>query len=285
MSINDFNSKRELSARQDYTKALVYKRDMLAKRIKGDDKKRDLDINKIFTEIKNGNLSVLEDLDKAGISYTLNNNGQAFDDKSDSYSVTFEVYGVKYTAYHEGLTKEQEEAKKEQEAKGRARLESFLNQYEGVKTEKRENNASSAGTADVKSEQPTVTLESENSIVSETVVAPDETVVTSVETTTQSKTTIYSKPSEAGTGNNTLESQLLENIQMLSEHPEYQYDSTINIMKLLEEMNIKYFSIKDDGIKCGACGKIDKSSIEISERNSDSIKIYYKSASKKTFFF
>ncbi len=42
-----------------------------------------------------------------------------------------------------------------------------------------------------------------------------------------------------------------------------------------EEMNIKYFSIKDDGIKCGACGKIDKSSIEISDRNSNSFKVYY----------
>ena len=42
-----------------------------------------------------------------------------------------------------------------------------------------------------------------------------------------------------------------------------------------EEMDIKYFSIKDDGIKCGACGKIDKSAIEISERNSYRIKVYY----------
>lgn len=46
-----------------------------------------------------------------------------------------------------------------------------------------------------------------------------------------------------------------------------------------EEMNIKYFSIKDDGVKCGGCGKIDKSSIEISERNIDSFKVYYKSTS------
>lgn len=112
----NYENRRELAAKREYQAAMKQKRDIMARRMKGDDKKINLDINKIYTEIRNGNLAVLEDLDKAGISYTLNNNGQAFDGKSDDYSVTFEVDGATYTAYHEGLTKEQEEAKAKESA-------------------------------------------------------------------------------------------------------------------------------------------------------------------------
>ena len=153
----------------------------------------DLDINKIFSEIQNGNLSVLEELDKAGVGYTLSNNGQAFDDKTESYSVTFEVNGAKYTAYHEGLTKEQEEAKKRQEAKGRARLESFLNSYENVKTKKEENNVTSTTAAYIPPELPTVAPESEKDVI------PSETVSTTPETTAQ----VSSSPVTTASDDNT----------------------------------------------------------------------------------
>lgn len=52
-----------------------------------------------------------------------------------------------------------------------------------------------------------------------------------------------------------------------------------------EELNIKYFSIKDDGIKCGACGKIDKSAIEISEGTLTAIRYIIKAPAKKIFSF
>lgn len=52
-----------------------------------------------------------------------------------------------------------------------------------------------------------------------------------------------------------------------------------------EEMNIKYFSIKDDGIKCGACGKIDKSAIEISEGTLTAIRYIIKAPAKKLYSF
>lgn len=52
-----------------------------------------------------------------------------------------------------------------------------------------------------------------------------------------------------------------------------------------EEMNIKYFSIKDDGIKCGACGKIDKSAIEISEGTLTAIRYIITAPAKKIFSF
>ena len=52
-----------------------------------------------------------------------------------------------------------------------------------------------------------------------------------------------------------------------------------------EELDIKYFSIKDDGIKCGACGKIDKSAIEISEGTLTAIRYIIKAPAKKIFSF
>lgn len=52
-----------------------------------------------------------------------------------------------------------------------------------------------------------------------------------------------------------------------------------------EEIDIKYFSIKDDGIKCGACGKIDKSAIEISEGTLTAIRYIIKAPAKKIFSF
>lgn len=52
-----------------------------------------------------------------------------------------------------------------------------------------------------------------------------------------------------------------------------------------EEINIKYFSIKDDGIKCGACGKIDKSAIQISEGTLTAIRYIITAPAKKIFSF
>lgn len=52
-----------------------------------------------------------------------------------------------------------------------------------------------------------------------------------------------------------------------------------------EELNIKYFSIKDDGIKCEACGKIDRSAIEISEGTLTAIRYIIKAPAKKIFSF
>ncbi len=52
-----------------------------------------------------------------------------------------------------------------------------------------------------------------------------------------------------------------------------------------EEINIKYFSIKDDGIKCGACGKIDKSAIQISEGTLTAIRYIICAPAKKIFSF
>lgn len=52
-----------------------------------------------------------------------------------------------------------------------------------------------------------------------------------------------------------------------------------------EEIDIKYFSIKDDGIKCGACGKIDKSAIQISEGTLTAIRYIITAPAKKIFSF
>lgn len=185
--------RRELSARQDYTKAHVQKRDMLARRIKSDDKNK-LDINKVIAEIRNGNLAVLEELDKAGITYTLTDNSQVFDGKSDSQTVTFKVGDATYTASYEGLTKEQEEAKKKQEAKGRARLESFLNSYENANTKKREDNTSSNTTSVASQTQP---IQDDKPVVAP---KPEESA-TSAKTASTSAETPASNVSETPTTN------------------------------------------------------------------------------------
>lgn len=49
--------------------------------------------------------------------------------------------------------------------------------------------------------------------------------------------------------------------------------------------NIIYFSFKDNGFKCGACGKQDKSVIQISEATKDAIKYIVLSPPKKLFSF
>lgn len=166
MSFNDYNSRREFAAGQDYTRAIVQKRDLLARRIKGDDKKNNLDINKVIAEIRNGNLAALEELDKAGITYTLTDNSQAFDGKSDSQTVTFKIGDTTYTASYEGKTKEQEEAEKKQKAKGMARLESFLDSYENVNTKMRDDNTSSTADSVAPATQPeqNVSVNSEETI-------------------------------------------------------------------------------------------------------------------------
>lgn len=46
-----------------------------------------------------------------------------------------------------------------------------------------------------------------------------------------------------------------------------------------------YFSIKDNGIKCEACGKLDKSVIHISETTLYAIRYIIMSEAKKLFSF
>ena len=52
-----------------------------------------------------------------------------------------------------------------------------------------------------------------------------------------------------------------------------------------QNQNILYFSIKDNGFKCGACGKQDKSVIQISKGTIDAIKYIVLSPPKKLFSF
>lgn len=49
--------------------------------------------------------------------------------------------------------------------------------------------------------------------------------------------------------------------------------------------NIKYFSFKDNGLKCDACGRQDKSAIEISEATVKAIKFIIWADPKKIFSF
>ena len=49
--------------------------------------------------------------------------------------------------------------------------------------------------------------------------------------------------------------------------------------------DIKYFSLKDSGIKCSSCGKSDKSSIEISNITIDALKFITSAPAKKIFSF
>ena len=112
MSFN-YENRRELAANRSYQASVFAKRDLLAQRIKNGNKTTEIDISKVLEGIKNGDLSVLEELDRAGISYTLTNNGQPFDGKSDDdYYFACEYNGTTYTAEHKALTREQEEAKK-----------------------------------------------------------------------------------------------------------------------------------------------------------------------------
>ena len=49
--------------------------------------------------------------------------------------------------------------------------------------------------------------------------------------------------------------------------------------------NIKYFSIVDNGFKCANCGKVDKSSINISPTTADAIRYVVIAPAKKVFSF
>lgn len=51
------------------------------------------------------------------------------------------------------------------------------------------------------------------------------------------------------------------------------------------EEDILYFSFKDSGFKCGACGKMDKSVIEISKPTIEAIKYIVLAPAKKIFSF
>lgn len=49
--------------------------------------------------------------------------------------------------------------------------------------------------------------------------------------------------------------------------------------------DIKYFSLKDNGLKCSSCGKIDKSAIELLPATVDAIKFIVSAPAKKIFSF
>lgn len=52
-----------------------------------------------------------------------------------------------------------------------------------------------------------------------------------------------------------------------------------------EKENLKYFSIKDNGFKCDACGRQDKSCIEMSESTKNAIKYVITAPPKKLYSF
>ena len=52
-----------------------------------------------------------------------------------------------------------------------------------------------------------------------------------------------------------------------------------------EQENFSYFSLRDNGLKCKNCGKIDKGAIEISETTKDAIRYIILAEAKKIFSF
>ena len=50
-----------------------------------------------------------------------------------------------------------------------------------------------------------------------------------------------------------------------------------------EKENIKYFSLRDNGLKCEACGKQDKSAVEINEGTLNAIKYAILAPAKKLY--
>ena len=52
-----------------------------------------------------------------------------------------------------------------------------------------------------------------------------------------------------------------------------------------EKENLNYFSIKDNGFKCEACGRQDKSAISITESTKNAIKYVVTAPAKKLFSF
>ena len=64
------------------------------------------------------------------------------------------------------------------------------------------------------------------------------------------------------------------------------YTPEINKCKSCEKSDeIKYFSIKDNGFKCSTCGKVDKSTIEITQGTINAIKYSIVAPPKKIFSF
>ena len=52
-----------------------------------------------------------------------------------------------------------------------------------------------------------------------------------------------------------------------------------------EKEELKYFSLKDNGFKCSACGKQDKGAIEVSKTTENAIKYIVMAPAKKIFSF
>ncbi len=51
-----------------------------------------------------------------------------------------------------------------------------------------------------------------------------------------------------------------------------------------EKEELKYFSLKDNGFKCSACGKQDKGAIEVSKTTENAIKYIVMAPAKKKYF-
>ena len=95
---------------------------------------------------------------------------------------------------------------------------------------------------------------------------------------------------------------VLNTIYMISEY-DYDLDFILSVYKLRllsiigfrpivehccncgNKENIKYFSFKDNGLKCDACGRQDKSAIEVSEATVKAIKFIIWADPKKIFSF
>ena len=52
-----------------------------------------------------------------------------------------------------------------------------------------------------------------------------------------------------------------------------------------EKENLRYFSFKDNGLKCKTCGKLDKGAIEITDTTKDAIRYIILANPKKLFSF
>lgn len=62
-----------------------------------------------------------------------------------------------------------------------------------------------------------------------------------------------------------------------------QYSESVKTVNLGED--ILYFSFKDSGFKCGTCGKLDKSVIQISKPTIEAIKYIVLAPPKKLYSF
>ena len=53
----------------------------------------------------------------------------------------------------------------------------------------------------------------------------------------------------------------------------------------MQKENLNFFSLKDNGFKCEACSKLDKSSLQMSESTANAIKYIVMAPPKKLYSF